>query len=137
MNELYKIKKNLLINEINYINNKNKNNIICINIGCDNKVSIIKYPLDPGGISSLKIECLVCSESRKKNINLPNIIFHKKTYCENKDGIFGFLCPMDNTRYSEFSSEIYHLKYLDNDHSNNSLENIKTFCLICNTCYYM
>ena len=122
MNELYKINHNLIINEINCIDKNKKNkNIICINPGCNNKVSIIKYHLDTGGISSLKIECLLCSESRKKNINISNIIFHKKTYCENKDGIFGFLCPIDNTRYNEFTSEIYQLKYLDNDHSNNSL----------------
>jgi len=38
---------------------------------------------------------------------------------------------MDKNRYSEFTTDIYHLDHLDGNHLNNLPENIKTFCAIC------
>jgi len=65
-----------------------------------------------------------CSEAR---------IHNKKKYCENKDGMLGFVCPMDKSRYDEFPSHIYHMDHFDGNHQNNILSNLKTFCFICHT----
>jgi 5-methylcytosine-specific restriction endonuclease McrA len=104
---------------------------ICINEGCENNVAIRHWSAQ--GDPSLKTECTRCANARKKNKNLDGIIFHKKDYCENRDGILGFICPMDKDRYSEFPSDIYHMDHLDGNHNNNSLDNLKTFCAICHT----
>jgi 5-methylcytosine-specific restriction endonuclease McrA len=53
--------------------------------------------------------------------------------CENKDGMLGFVCPMDKSRYDEFPSDIYHMDHFDGNHQNNILSNLKTFCSICHT----
>ena len=58
-------------------------------------------------------------------------MFHKKNYCENKDNILGFKCPMDETRYGEFPSDIYDMDHLDGDHHNNIPSNLITICKIC------
>ena len=109
------------------------NNIIpiCINNGCNKHVAIRHWSAQ--GVPSLKTECTRCCTARKKNKNIDGITIHKKKYCENKDGILGFTCPIDNTRYSEFPSDIYHMDHLDGNHNNNVLENLVTFCSICHT----
>jgi len=103
----------------------------CINNGCTNPVAIRHWSIQ--GDPSLKTECSRCSTARKNDKVLENITFHKKKYCENKDGVLKFVCPMDPTRYSEFPSDIYHMDHLDGDHHNNVPENLKTFCAICHT----
>lgn len=57
----------------------------------------------------------------------------EKNFCENKDGILGFICPMDKNRYGEFPNDIYHLDHIDGNHNNNSLNNLQTLCAICHT----
>jgi len=104
---------------------------VCINNGCKNNVAIRHWSIQ--GDPSLKTECCKCANSRKKNKIIDGITFHKKKYCENKDGILGFICPMDKERYNEFPNDIYHLDHLDGNHYNNLLDNLKTFCSICHT----
>ena len=124
--------KKLSLNKINLNKWIKKNTIpICINEGCKNIVAIRHWSAQ--GIPSLKTECSKCTNARKKNKKIVGIIFHKKHFCENKDGILGFICPMDKDRYNEFSSDIYHMDHLDGNHHNNTLNNLITFCSICHT----
>ena len=121
------------LNKINLNKWVEKGNTIpkCINEGCENSVAIRHWSAQ--GDPSLKTECSRCADARKKNKNIDGIIFHKKKYCENKDGILGFICPMDKERYNEFPCDIYHMDHLDGNHHNNNLNNLKTFCAICHT----
>ena len=125
-------KVNISLNEKNKNTWNLKNKIpICINDGCENEVAIRHWTAQ--GDPSLKTECSTCSRARTKNKTLKGITFHKKNYCENSEGILGFICPMDSTRYLEFPSDIYHMDHVDGDHHNNINNNIKTFCAICHT----
>ena len=121
------------LNQINLNKWTNNGNIIpkCINNGCYNNVGIRHWTVQ--GIPSLKSECIKCSKHRRNNKIIDNIIFHKKNFCENKDGILGFICPMDKNRYCEFPTDIYHLDHIDGNHNNNSLNNLQTLCAICHT----
>jgi len=101
----------------------------CINLGCKKKVAIRHWSAQ--GDPSLKTECSRCSSARIKNKTIDGIIFHKKKYCENKDCILGFKCPMDPERYSEFPSDIYDMDHKDGNHHNNTLENLITICKVC------
>jgi len=103
----------------------------CINDGCTNAVAIRHWSAQ--GDPSLKTECSKCSGARIKNKTVRGVTFHKKNYCENKEGILGFICPMDPSRYDEFPSDIYHMDHYDGNHHNNTRENLKTFCAICHT----
>jgi len=126
-------KSKLSLNKINlnkWIEKGNKIPI-CVNEGCENNVAIRHWSAQ--GDPSLKTECIKCANSRIKNKTIAVITFHKKKFCENKDGILGFICPMDNSRFDEFTSDIYHMDHLDGNHNNNSLDNLKTFCAICHT----
>lgn len=102
---------------------------ICINNGCTNPVAIRHWSAQ--GDPSLKTECNRCSNSRKKGKPITGIVFHKKNYCENRDGILGFNCPMDSNRYHEFPSDIYDMDHMDGDHHNNNPENVITICKVC------
>ena len=104
------------LNQINLQKWIEKGNAIptCINDGCENKVAIRHWSAQ--GDPSLKTECSRCSDARKKNKKIDGVTFHKKNYCENKDGILGFICPMDKDRYLEFPSDIYHMDHLDGNH---------------------
>lgn len=112
---------------------KAKGNTIpqCINEGCTTEVSIRHWSAQ--GDPSLKTECSRCSSKRKDGKTIPGVTFHKKHLCENKDGVLGFTCPVDPTRYAEFPSDIYHMDHLDGNHHNNTAANVKTFCAICHT----
>lgn len=110
-----------------------KGNVIpnCINDGCTRLVAIRHWSAQ--GDPSLKTECSKCSNARTKNKKVEGVTFHKKHYCENKDGILSFKCPMDETRYAEFPTDIYHMDHIDGNHHNNVLSNLKTLCAICHT----
>lgn len=101
----------------------------CVNIGCEKNVAIRHWTVqnDP----SLKTECSRCFSSRIKGKTVSGVLFHKKNFCENKDSILGFKCPMDSSRYYEFPSTIYDMDHKDGDHHNNTIENIITICKIC------
>lgn len=120
-------------NKINLDKWTSNGNIIptCINIGCDKMVAIRHWSTQ--GDPSLKTECKKCANARIQNKTIPGITFFKKKYCENNDGILGFSCPMDKTRYNEFPCDIYHMDHLDGNHHNNTPNNMKTFCSICHT----
>jgi len=102
---------------------------ICINENCFNEVAIRHWT--PQGDPSLKTECGRCSSARIKGKELPGIVFHKKIYCENKDGRLGFKCPMDPNCYSEFPRDCYDMDHLDGDHHNNIPDNLITICKVC------
>lgn len=102
---------------------------MCINVGCSRMVAIRHWSAQ--GDPSLKTECSVCSSARKKGVTIDGITFHKKKYCENQDGMLGFKCPMDASRYAEFPSDIYDMDHLDGDHHNNVASNLITICKIC------
>lgn len=40
---------------------------------------------------------------------------------------------MDESRYSEFPSDIYDMDHIDGNHNNNSPDNLITLCKICHT----
>ena len=101
----------------------------CINKGCEREVAIRHWSAQ--GHPSLKTECSRCSSHRVKGKTLIGIEFHKKNYCENKDSILGFKCPMDINRYAEFPNDIYDMDHKDGDHHNNTLENLITICKVC------
>lgn len=101
----------------------------CINQGCNKYVSIRHWSAQ--GNPSLKTECSRCSNVRIKGKTIDGITFHKKKYCENKDSILGFKCPMNSKRYSEFPSDIYDMDHLDGNHYNNVTGNLVTICKVC------
>jgi len=101
----------------------------CINTGCKREVAIRHWSIQ--GNPSLKTECSTCSTCRIKGNTLAGIEFHKKKYCENKNSILGFKCPMDPERYHEFPNDIYDMDHIDSNHHNNTTENLITICKIC------
>lgn len=125
--------KNISLNQINLKKWIKKGNSIpiCINKGCKNDVGIRHWSAQ--GKPSLKTECNKCARYRKNDKTIKNITFHKKKFCENKDGKLGFICPMNKKRYNEFPNDIYHLDHIDGNHNNNSLKNLQTLCAICHT----
>jgi len=107
---------------------------VCINHGCIREVAIrhwIGNSSDPALHPSLKTECSTCSNARIKEKVLNGITFHKKNYCENKDSVLGFKCPMDPSCYAEFPGVCYDMDHIDGNHNNNTPENLMTICKIC------
>tara|TARA_B100000519_G_scaffold153997_1_gene135102 strand:+ start:39 stop:527 length:489 start_codon:yes stop_codon:yes gene_type:complete len=102
---------------------------LCVNHGCKKEVAIRHWSAQ--GDPSLKTECGKCSRNRIHGKTIQGVIFHKKSFCQNKDGILGFTCPMDPERYHEFSSDIFDMDHLDGNHLNNTPENVITLCKVC------
>ena len=101
----------------------------CINHGCDREVSIRHWSKQ--GDPSLKTECSRCSTCRIQGKTITGIEFHKKKYCQNKDSILGFKCPMNPELYNAFPSDCYDMDHKDGDHHNNLPENLITICKVC------
>jgi len=105
----------------------------CINHGCERDVAIRRADMPPRD-PSFKTECSVCQSRRTRGAPpQAGITFHKKNFCENKDGRLGFKCPMDPARYDEFPSDIYDMDHKDGNHHNNTPDNLITLCKICHT----
>ena len=99
----------------------------CVNEGCNADVSVREWKN-----WSFKTECSTCNSARKSGRMLDGITFHKKDYCENRDGQLGFICPVSEEAWktSEFRSCL-DLDHLDGNHYNNCKENTRTYCKLC------
>ena len=103
----------------------------CVNSGCENKTAIRHWSSQ--GIPSLHTRCSTCKTAESKGKLLEGVMFKKKTFCENKDGRLGWVCPIDETRYAEFPSSIYHLDHINGNHHDNEDSNLMTLCAVCHT----
>ena len=123
--------KNPSLNQINLEKWMHAGNSIpvCVNPGCTKKVAIRHWSAQ--GDPSLKTECSTCSRARLKGQDLPNVIFHKKHFCENMDGRLGFVCPIIPERYRTLPADIYQMDHVDGNHHNNDPTNLMTLCCIC------
>lgn len=106
----------------------------CINLGCNNDCVVRDWK--KSGIPSIKTECGKCQKARISGITLPDITFHKKTYCENIDGRLGFVCPvnLDVQGWSgTFPPYLLEMDHIDGGGvvNNNARENVNTFCKLC------
>jgi len=102
---------------------------VCVNPGCGKEVSIRHWSAQ--GDPSLKTECSTCSRARLKGQELPGVTFHKKHFCENREGGLGFVCPIIPDRYSTLPADIYQMDHVDGNHHNNDPTNVMTLCCIC------
>jgi hypothetical protein len=98
---------------------------LCINSGCDNFVVVRDWKN-----WSFKSECSRCENSRKKGKDIPGVIRHKKTYCENIDSRLGWTCPVPKEEWPNFQSSL-DLDHLNGDHQDNRPENVDTYCKLC------
>jgi 5-methylcytosine-specific restriction endonuclease McrA len=97
----------------------------CSNKGCINKVVVRDWKY-----YSFKHTCGDCMRRIKKGLSpREGVTFYKKNYCENKDGRFGFVCPVKNN--FEFPSSVLHGDHIDGNHQNNNPKNLQTVCSIC------
>ena len=97
----------------------------CSNDGCENPVVVRDWKY-----FSFKHHCSDCLRRIQKGLPpREGVTFSKKNYCENKDGILGFTCPVDPK--FNFPNNVLHEDHIDGDHYNNSSENLMTLCCIC------
>ena len=98
---------------------------ICSNKGCTNNVIVRDWKY-----YSFKHMCGDCSRRIRLGLEPKDgVTFFKKKYCENKDGRFGFVCPVRED--FNFPSSVLHGDHIDGDHQNNIPENLQTVCAIC------
>ena len=59
----------------------------------------------------------------------------KKTYCENRDNILSFPCPVKTEAWEgeNYFKDSLDLDHIDGNHDNNIPENIRTLCKLCHT----
>ncbi len=97
----------------------------CSNEGCNNNVVVRDWKY-----YSFKHHCSDCIYRMKKNLPARDgVQFHKKNYCENKDGRLGFVCPVNPD--FEFPNSVLHGDHIDGNHENNIPSNLQTLCSIC------
>jgi cytochrome c553 len=107
----------------------------CINQGCYNDCACRDWKVS--GLPSIRTECSTCALARKKGKMRDGVLYHKKAYCENRDGHLGFLCPFDVTLEDWKDPKIFsHLLEMDHKDgsgavSNNAVENVETLCKLC------
>ena len=102
----------------------------CINAGCENDVRWREKKY-----WSMKSECSRCENARKKGIDIPGVQAAKKTYCENRDNILSFPCPIKPEAWEgeNYFKDSLDLDHIDGNHDNNIPENIRTLCKLCHT----
>lgn len=99
----------------------------CSNTGCDNNVIVRDWKY-----WSFKHYCSDCNNRMKKGLPpREGVQFHKKNYCENRDGRLGFECPVRHDYV--FPNCVLHSDHIDGNHENNIPENLQTLCAICHT----
>jgi hypothetical protein len=114
----------------------------CVNPGCHNEITCRDWKN-----WSFKSECTRCATARKekryiiednlkfivnkggKNLG---IIIHKETFCENRDGHLGFMCPIPSDVWENggFESGL-DLDHVNGNHYDNDPENVQTYCKMC------
>ncbi len=98
---------------------------ICSNEGCGNNVVVRDWKY-----YSFKHLCSNCTNRIKNGKEArEGVTFHKKDFCENRDGRLGFECAVKDGYKLPMSS--LHGDHKDGNHENNSPENIQTLCSIC------
>lgn len=98
---------------------------ICANVGCNNNVVVRDWKY-----FSFKHHCSNCLSRIQKGLPpREGVIFTKKNYCENKNSILGFRCPVDPN--FPFPNNVLHEDHIDGNHYNNTPENLMTLCSIC------
>ena len=97
----------------------------CVNDGCNNNVQVREWKY-----WSFKSECSSCATARKKGVDRPGVVKHKKNYCENHDGHLGWPCPVLKDGWIGFENSI-DLDHLYGYHHNNTPSNVKTYCKLC------
>lgn len=98
---------------------------ICANEGCNNSVVVRDWKY-----FSFKHHCSDCLKRiQQGKPPREGVLFTKKNYCENKDGVLGFKCPVDKNY--DFPNNVLHEDHKDGDHYNNKAENLMTLCSIC------
>lgn len=119
-----KKKTNAMINKENWLKEGRKIPT-CSNKGCNNPVIVRDWKY-----FSFKHLCSDCTYRIQKGLPpREGVSFHKKDYCENRDGRLGFKCPVDPN--FKFRSSILHGDHIDGNHENNTPENLQTLCSIC------
>lgn len=107
----------------------------CINCGCYNDCACRDWKVS--GIPSIRTECSPCMSARNNGKMRHGVIYHKKDYCENRDGHLGFMCPFDvTTKDWEDPKDFSYLFEMDHKDgggavSNNTPENVETLCKLC------
>jgi hypothetical protein len=97
----------------------------CVNKGCENNVIVRDWKY-----YSFKHMCSDCTSRLQKGKDpREGVTFYKKNYCENKDGRFGFTCPVKEDW--KFPNSVLHGDHIDGDHENNDPDNLQTVCSIC------
>lgn len=97
----------------------------CSNDGCNNSVVVRDWKY-----YSFKHHCSDCLKRIQKGLPpREGVTFHKKNYCENKDGRLGFTCPVNPD--FPFPNNVLHDDHINGDHYDNSPENLMTLCSIC------
>lgn len=97
----------------------------CANDGCDKPVIVRDWKN-----WSFKNYCSDCNRRMRKGLPARSgVRFHKKDYCENRDGRLGFTCPVTNG--FQLPHYTLHSDHIDGNRENNHPNNIQTLCAVC------
>jgi hypothetical protein len=99
----------------------------CVNKGCKSAITVREWKNQ-----SIKSECTRCARCRKNGELIPGVTIHKKKFCQNKDGLLGFECPMKSAIWDEWLESL-HLDHKDGFHEHNWPGNVETICNLCHT----
>jgi 5-methylcytosine-specific restriction endonuclease McrA len=113
----------------------------CVNIGCSAIVAL--RHITQSGTYSFYTECSNCKtlRGRGEKLSVKGVIQWKKDYCENVDGVLGFVCPVrigdlvipdvtEETIRTLWGSCLQ-FDHIDGNSHNNVPENVMTLCSVC------